>query len=480
MAGLRFGHRIAGLGASMGAIAALLAGQQAVQAQGADRPVADQSYHLPVAPPVYGADAYAWIDRANTLWDIIGDAPPDFGFVYGQVEPWVWTTGEGYWVITEPLTDGDGGVRGYYFRPGSRQPFLARLPDRSFAFEDGRLVMVYDRDGRALTDPISAEDADEASWLYLRGEQLRDAARDAQRSPVDSDAWVDAQPYFSGSIEIWDDGLRYEPFWNEYRMRPEIARWRRSIEIERERRRQRADLFLRWRRGGYVGAPPPGMDWPGRGDRHHSSGWHRVPGRWPGGGGGTPAPRPTPRPSPAPSPSVSVQPGQPAPPPRPAGWKGGYGAPAPGVVAPPAPPGGYRGGKPGGGKPVPVAAPPAPPPSAVPSVAAPPPPPPPPPAPPPAPPPSPAPPRSGPKPDADVQGGRNTGWRGGYPADVRAPAPPLPPRPVAAPPPPPRPVAAPPPPPRPVAAPPPPSAYRAPPRPAKVGDPSGRGDKPDR
>lgn len=268
----------------------------------ADAPPPQIDRTLP--PAVSGADAYAWIDRADRLWEIIGDSPPDFAFDYGDTELWAWTTGEGYWVITEPL-DRDDAVNGYYYRPGSLDAFLVRTPDRSFGFQDGRLAVVYDRDGRRVPGPTMAADADAAARLYLRARQLREAAASAQRLAVDPDDWSYAAPLFLNFGAEWDTGLRYEPLWNEYRSRPSIERWWRAIEIERQRRRQRAADYWRWRAGGYVGVPPVGIDRPGQHRRPGGKGgWHRP-------GAGAPPARPGGRPGPGPGAPPSHAGGQP-------------------------------------------------------------------------------------------------------------------------------------------------------------------------
>ena len=36
------------------------------------------------------ADQYAYVDQAQSMGQALGSAPPDYGFDYGGVHPWVW------------------------------------------------------------------------------------------------------------------------------------------------------------------------------------------------------------------------------------------------------------------------------------------------------------------------------------------------------------------------------------------------------
>ncbi|WP_448660085.1 hypothetical protein ACPVPU_06140 [Sphingomonas sp. CJ99] len=229
-------------------------------------PLAADAGYPPQAIGEFGAEAadYAWIDRADALWEAIGEAPPDFSLASGGGDPqWVWVTADGYWVITEPV--GPDGVRGYYFEPGAMLPFLVRDTDWSYGFSGERLAVVYGGDGRlSTTAPAPVQRAD-AIELLRRGQMLRaEADGQGRRDAVRPEIWAGSAPLLWDNFATWDFGYAADPLWGSYRRSPggraERERWR----LERERRRARAEAFRDWRERGFVGEPPPGLDRPGR------------------------------------------------------------------------------------------------------------------------------------------------------------------------------------------------------------------------
>ncbi|MFS2112529.1 hypothetical protein ACCC88_22790, partial [Sphingomonas sp. Sphisp140] len=255
------------------------------------------------------AEDYEWIDRADALWDAIGDAPPDFAFSFEGAEPWAWQTADGYTIIVEDA--GTGGIRSYYFAPGARGPFLAVEPGMSFGYDAGRLAMVYDADGEAAPRAEFADYDDPAEDLYDRGVRLQDALAGRDYRPVDTQAWIDASPYLFSFIQVWDGGYNRYPGWARYRARSDAAAWRHRFDGEQRRRREMAERFRRWREGGFQGPPPGRFHRPGRPDRPGTGrphqpgwGWSNQPGggrpNWPGrpgrpGGPGAPGSNPPPR-----------------------------------------------------------------------------------------------------------------------------------------------------------------------------------------
>ncbi|MEP9361222.1 hypothetical protein [Sphingomonas sp. KR3-1] len=248
---------------------------------------------------------YQWIDQADALWDAIGDAPPDLAFAFEGQEPWAWQTADGYTIIVEDA--GEGGIRSYYFAPGEDGPFLAVEPGNSFAYQRGRLVMVYDADGEAAPRAEFGDYDDSAGDLFARGEALRAAMNPRDYRPVDADAWIDASPYLFGFLQIWDEGRSRYPGWASYHRRSDAAAWRRRFEAEQRRRRGLSEQFQHWRAGGFQGPPlghfhaptrpgQPGRPGAGR-PPQPGSGWSHQPGGRPGqpgrpGGPGTNPPRP--------------------------------------------------------------------------------------------------------------------------------------------------------------------------------------------
>ncbi len=230
--------------------------------------------YAPAPAPAYTAaevvDAYAYIDRADSLWEAIGDAPPDHSFAFEGAEPWAWQTEAGYWIVVE---DGRDGMRSYYFEPGETTPFLAVEPGRSFGFEGDRVAVVYGPDGGALPRAEGAAYLAEAMALFARARRIRATLTRGQWEPVDTQAWIDTSPLlFTSMIQIWDTGPQRYPEWRRHREKVRASDWRHRIEAERLRRRDLSEAFRRWRAGGFEGPPPgrwrrPGEARPDRPDR---------------------------------------------------------------------------------------------------------------------------------------------------------------------------------------------------------------------
>lgn len=250
-------------------------------------------------------DAYAYLDRAEALWAAIGQSPPDHSFDFDGGQPWAWETADGHWVVVE---DRDAQMRSYYFAPGARDPFLVAEGGNRFAFAKGRLVYVYDAEGRPV-DPDGA-DSDaltrRADWLLDRGRALRAVLSRREWESVDSTSWIDTSPMLWSNIDIWFATRDIDPGWRRYRDSREAWLLREQLAAERRRREELARRFREWREHGFQGPPPPGV---------------RPPHGWPWGG---------PRPG---KPPVPGQPGQPGP--------GGPGGPPPGTSGP-QPPNGPR------------------------------------------------------------------------------------------------------------------------------------------
>lgn len=285
-------------------------------------PYGEGLYEAP-PPPVYSAvespDEYRFIDRADSLWEAIGDAPPDHAFAFEGAEPWAWELQDGHRIVVEEAGEG---IRSYYFAPGDEGPFLAVRPGMSFGFDGETVAVVYGPDGGAMPREAGAEHLGEGVELYAHGRMLQRAMLQRQWRAVDSQAWIDTSPVLWSSVQIWGGGWRRHPGWGRHRERWHDAAWRHRIEAERLRRRALAEAFRRWREGGFQGPPPGRFHRPGEGHRPGAGRPHR-PGQPNAGTPGTGRPR---------------QPGSPG---RPGGWGAGR-PPRPDADAPRVPRGPRR------------------------------------------------------------------------------------------------------------------------------------------
>src|SRR4029453_4442678 len=69
--------------------------------------VLDAQAQLPLAPPAPIARSAPergsrWAERAYGVQRAVYDSPPDYGFDYGEEEPWVWETADDWAMYAEP------------------------------------------------------------------------------------------------------------------------------------------------------------------------------------------------------------------------------------------------------------------------------------------------------------------------------------------------------------------------------------------
>ncbi len=212
---------------------------------------------LPRARPLqYGYvppdEDYAWIDRADLLFDTLDDAPPDYGFYYDGCDPWAWETADGYEVVAEPIYDG---YRYYYYEPGAYEPFLVRDPYYSYGYGDGRLVAVY-AGGRLLGQGEAARQAEAASRYWARGQALRRADQPGDRHPVSAPLWAQRRPFVAQARQQWDQARAQDPAWRQYRARQPSGPAMAQLHAERQLRAGAAQRFAQWQRRGMGGSAP--------------------------------------------------------------------------------------------------------------------------------------------------------------------------------------------------------------------------------
>jgi hypothetical protein len=174
---------------------------------------------LPPAPPARVArlrdedQRYAYADLGYNMGDAFADAPPDYGFDYDGVEPWVWQSDAGAYQVVEPLPDGD---RYYYYQPGDDYPFLVRDPDYAYGFDDGQLVVVYDHYGHALGPDEADRRAGMAGRILLRASALYAAAHHDPHVAVAQDRWTGRRGRLESARQSWHSAQTQDPAWRAY------------------------------------------------------------------------------------------------------------------------------------------------------------------------------------------------------------------------------------------------------------------------
>lgn len=202
---------------------------------------------LPAAPPARvgrlanRTDYYAFADQAHAMNSGFGDAPPDYTFDYGDGErPWVWRGDDQSMRVAEPLPD--GGDRYYYYEPGSDAPYLVRDPEYSYGYQNGVLVVIYDRSGRALPPDALDRRADVAGRFLARARAIHRASLERQREAVARANWEARRSRIDADRAQWAAAQAADQDWNAYHAAHEQddrARW----DAERYRREAEAARF---------------------------------------------------------------------------------------------------------------------------------------------------------------------------------------------------------------------------------------------
>ncbi|ESQ91522.1 hypothetical protein ABAC460_05935 [Asticcacaulis sp. AC460] len=195
---------------------------------------------------------YRYVEDAYEMDEAFGDAPPDYGFDYGGVQPWVWRTAGDAWRMVEPTAYGE---RYYFYEPGQDDPYLVRDRDFAYAYDDGRLVNVFDRSGRVLDYYEAERRADWASRYYSRARALRQAAKRDDREQIAAANWARRQQRIEQDRQAWVQDRQRVAAWRAYQDRQD-AQHRRELGAERERRQQASWAYRQWRERDYQGPPP--------------------------------------------------------------------------------------------------------------------------------------------------------------------------------------------------------------------------------
>ena len=206
---------------------------------------------LPEAPPAPVGDyapaaAYPLAERAYGLQRAVYDAPPDYGFDYDGVAPMVWETEDDWAMYAEPW---EGDYRYYYYEPGAERPYFVRDREYGYGYSPtGQLIAVFDSRGRYLERDVAQRVAPLAGRYYLRGGNLREAGRRAQRTPVSEPLWYERAPVVERTAAPWLRAAREETGWRAWREADrdrELARFEpeqraRTVQADRWRERRTA------------------------------------------------------------------------------------------------------------------------------------------------------------------------------------------------------------------------------------------------
>lgn len=211
---------------------------------------------LPAARPIPTVrladprDSYAYVDDAWGFADALGDAPPDYGFYYDDVQPWAWQGYDDSIEFVEPLGDG---YRYYYYRPGADAPYFVRDPDYGYGYDNGRLAVVYGSGGTIIPYDDYGPRIEYASRYYARGRDLYQASR--QRRPVIAANWAARQNAIVDT-QRWAAERASQRAWQDYHQRTEAQQaqhWRE----EQARRRADTVRFTAWQGQDFRTPPPP-------------------------------------------------------------------------------------------------------------------------------------------------------------------------------------------------------------------------------
>jgi hypothetical protein len=181
-----------------------------------DAPAAD---YLPPAPAVPvnevadAEEAYAFPDRAYEMSAMFGEAPPDYVYDYGNVQPWVWVSDDGSERVVEAVP---GGERYYYYEAGADEPYFIQDPSYGYGFEGGRLVAVYDRSGRLLPGDAFAPRAAIAGRYLARARSLYDAGRQDRHQPVAENNWMTRRGAIAAQRQAWQQQASQDPNWRAF------------------------------------------------------------------------------------------------------------------------------------------------------------------------------------------------------------------------------------------------------------------------
>jgi hypothetical protein len=213
---------------------------------------------LPAARPVRlgrlpdPRQGYAYLDRAYYQQDAVEDAPPDYAFDEGGVQPWVWQAGDNGRVICEPVA---GGYRYYYYNPGASTPYLVRDPDRAYAYNDDVLVGVFTLAGALIDYGPQTPPALYGARYFDRGRMLWDRADNGPHQPMNAWAWDQRRRDLAARRAAWRQQMADNAAWSDWAAShgpDEQAYWQPI----RAQHQQAAQAFDGWQSRRFEGPQP--------------------------------------------------------------------------------------------------------------------------------------------------------------------------------------------------------------------------------
>lgn len=188
-------------------------------AQPVDYAYAPSATALPYAQPAQvlpaadAYDGYALAQRAYAHDRVAYREPPEYGFQYGGVEPWVWQAEDDDLMFAEPIDDG---YRFYYYEPGEAYPYFVRDRDYGYAYGSGGvLAALFDATGALLPQDRLYSVAPTAGRYLARGHDLRQVYYREPRIAVPEPAWTRRAPVIEAAQRPWIAAAERQPAFRE-------------------------------------------------------------------------------------------------------------------------------------------------------------------------------------------------------------------------------------------------------------------------
>jgi hypothetical protein len=167
----------------------------------------------PVEAPSPPVQQYRYVDQAAALSSALANVPPNYAIDYQGTKPWVWRAPNGGYRVVETIP---GGQRTYFYAPGARAPYLVRDTQYTYAFDNGRLAVVYGPAGQALPAAVAARQAAIAGRYFQRAQWLHDAAMNSRKEAASAADWRAHQAAMAAQQAARDRDRRQNADWRAW------------------------------------------------------------------------------------------------------------------------------------------------------------------------------------------------------------------------------------------------------------------------